>query len=496
VEREQLERLNRADGVIRRIAEELGLELLEQEFDVIPAPKMLEILAYRLPVNFSHWSFGRDYERERTRYDHGFGVPYEVVFNSEPIRAYLMEDNPYPIQVLVMAHVYAHNDFMKANRHFRDSRRDMISASSEAAARFRQYESDYGQEAVERLIDSGLAIQWNIDPDEPIHRQSEEQTRERLYGWRSEPRAAGRYDDMLPSSPEVTREEKRGLRLKTPPEPTPDLLGYVTTHSPRPLSAWEQDVLEVIKAQAHYFLPYRRTKIMNEGWATYWHEKIMQRLFAEGALSAEEHGLYNLYNARVKAHHPQDINPYLLGYALFANIAERWDRGRFGQEYEESTESGKRNTWDRGLGLGAEKIFDVRRTHGDWFFLDEFLDREVIEELGLYVYLEKDRGDRVDAVVEETDWQAVKQYLVRSLMNSGIPRVEVVDGNYGGRLELYLRHLYEGLPLDEEYCRHTLEHIYSLWGRPVHLETREAHDGGDREKRYTCDDRGVRATSD
>jgi stage V sporulation protein R len=144
----------------------------------------------------------------------------------------------------------------------------------------------------------------------------------------------------------------------------------------------------------------------------------------------------------------------------------------------------------------VQKIFDVRRTHSDWFFLDEYLDREVIEDLNLYLYLEKDRGDRVDAVIEETDWQTVKQILIRSLMNAGVPRVEVVDGNYGGRLELYLRHLYEGLPLDEEYCRHTLEHIYYLWQRPVHLETRQPNDGGDREKRYTCDDRGVKVTSD
>ena len=133
-------RLNEADEVIRGVARELGLSFVEQEFDVIPAAKMLEIMAYRLPVNYSHWSFGRDYETERTKLEHGYSVPYEVVFNSDPCRAYLMETNPFAIQVLVMAHVYAHNDFMSRNAHFQRTRRDMIGSASEAAGRLRGYE--------------------------------------------------------------------------------------------------------------------------------------------------------------------------------------------------------------------------------------------------------------------------------------------------------------------------------------------------------------------
>src|SRR5512139_2997877 len=125
----ELARLARAEDRILGIASGLGLSFLPQEFDVVSEQKMLEIMAYRLPVNFSHWSFGRDFEIERTRNTHGYAVPYEVVFNSDPVRAFLMESNPYPIQVLVMAHVYAHNDFMKNNRHFRGSRRDMITAA-------------------------------------------------------------------------------------------------------------------------------------------------------------------------------------------------------------------------------------------------------------------------------------------------------------------------------------------------------------------------------
>ncbi len=132
----ELERLNQLDEKIQEIGQNSGLDFFPQEFDVIPAQKMLEILAYRFPVNFSHWSFGRDYEREKTQYEYGLGIPYEVVLNSNPSRAYLMNTNPFPVQVMVIAHVYAHNDFMKNNSHFKPTRKDMLPSGGRACAGF------------------------------------------------------------------------------------------------------------------------------------------------------------------------------------------------------------------------------------------------------------------------------------------------------------------------------------------------------------------------
>jgi stage V sporulation protein R len=487
-----ISKLDEADRLIRDIASELGLDFMPQEFDIVPAQKMIEIMAYRLPVNFSHWSFGRDYEIERTKFEHGYAVPYEVVFNSDPCRAYLMDTNPFPIQVLVMAHVYAHNDFMKNNRHFRLTRRDMITSASEAAGRLRQYEHDYGLEAVEELIDAGMALQWNIDPDQPIHLASEDDARERLYGWRQTAPVSSPFDDLIPPRDAPSYEEKQLLRRKTPPEPTIDILGYIIEHSPRRLQEWEKDVLSVIRAQGQYFMPYRRTKIMNEGWATYWHEKIMQRLFSEGFLSADEHGYFNLYNARVKAHNPRSINPYLLGSVLFKNIEDRWNKGRFGREYEEAADAEAKDNWDTGIMKGRRKIFEVRRSHMDWFFIDEFLNEDVVNELNLYLYEELDMATHYEIVVEETEWRRVKKALVQGLMNWGIPRISVVNGDYQGSLQLFLEHSFEGLPLDEEYARKTMEHLYFLWGRPVYLETVELHNNRQWTKRYIIDERGVR----
>ena len=372
----------------------------------------------------------------------------------------------------------------------------MISFASEAASRFRRYEEDYGLEAVERMIDAGMAIQWNIDPDRDTHPESEEEARERLYGWSRPPespagslrRPAARAG---PSSPRRTSASCAGAPRRSRPS---TCWATCIDHSPRPLKEWERDVLDTVLQQARYFIPYRRTKIMNEGWATFWHEKIMQRLFAEKFLTPEEHGFYNLYNARVKAHHPRSLNPYLLGHAIFADIEERWDKGRFGSGL--GGVRGRRAEGPLGhagrRGRGAQKIFEVRRTHMDWFFIHEFLSREVIDQLNLYIHREQEKDTHYESVVEENDWRVVKGSLVQALMNWGVPRIEVVDGNYLGSLQLYLRHAFEGLPLDDEYARRTLEHIYALWDRPVYLETQEPHNGRTRTKLYTIDEEGIR----
>jgi stage V sporulation protein R len=292
----ELDRITEYDEKVREIAKHFGLDFFPQEFDAIPAQKMLEIMAYRFPVNFSHWSFGRDYEREKTKYEHGFGLPYEVVLNSNPSRAYLMTTNPFPVQVMVMAHVYAHNDFMKNNFHFKPTRRDILPSASEAAIRFQGYEKRFGQEEVERLIDNGLSLELNIDPDFFIKEENEEQKRERLSTPLAPAEVSGAYEDLIPKK-KKERPSDEEYNRKTPLEPERDIMLYIINHSPKPLKEWEKDILSVIRDQSRYFMPQRRTKIMNEGWATFWHIKIMDQLFKEGLLHEEEHGYYNLYTA-------------------------------------------------------------------------------------------------------------------------------------------------------------------------------------------------------
>ncbi len=465
-----LERITEFDEKIREIAKNFGLDFFPQEFDAIPAQKMLEIMAYRFPVNFSHWSFGRDYEREKTKYEHGFGLPYEVVLNSNPSRAYLMTTNPFPVQVMVMAHVYAHNDFMKNNFHFKPTRRDILPSASEAAIRFQGYEKRFGLDAVERLIDNGLSIELNIDPDFFIKEESEEQKRERLSTPPAPADVSGPYEDLVPKK-KKERPSDEEYNRKTPLEPERDILLYIINHSPKPLNEWEKDILSVIRDQSRYFMPQRRTKIMNEGWATFWHIEIMDQLFKEGLLNEEEHGYYNLYNARVLATNPRTINPYLIGLRMFQDIEDRWNKGRFGKEWEECQDQRKKETWDLGFGQGREKIFDVRRSYSDRFFIEHFLTEQLVDDLDLYIFTGKHEYGEIKYVIDELDWRQIRSLLVAQLSTFDIPLIMVEDGDYKGKRELYLKHAYEGIELDKEYREKTMAHIYYLWDRPVHIES-------------------------
>lgn len=469
-----MNKLLKADNHIQKIVSEFGLDCFPQEFDVIPAQKMLEIMSYHLPVNYSHWSFGRDYEKQRTQYEYSGGIPYEVVLNANPSRAFLMRTNPYPIQVLVMAHVYGHNDFMKNNIHFGATRRDMLTSASEAASRFRKYEEDYGIVEVERLIDAAHAIQMHIDTDLFSSPSETSIIEKKSHIYKSSPFAdLFDYDtSQKQKSFEEKRDEDRKKKKKNPLEPDSDLMGFIMRHSPRDYEEWELDILNVICEQSKYFSPQRKTKIMNEGWASFWHMRIMTRLFQDGFLTAEEHGFYNLYNARVIASNPISMNPYLLGVKAFQNIESRYNKGQFGSDWEKDQSPDK---WDIDLKVdkGLEKIFEVRRTHMDWFFLDEFLNKQIVEDAELYVYGSKQQGQFEEFKVEETNWRTIKDLIVRSFAHSGIPLIKIIDGDFGSKQELYIKHFYDGLSLEEDYTRHTIKHLYTLWERPIHLETVE-----------------------
>lgn len=485
-----MKRLVRADNHIQKIVSEFGLDCFPQEFDVIPAQKMLEIMSYNLPVNYSHWSFGRDYEKQRTQYEYSGGIPYEVVLNSNPSRAFLMRTNPYPIQVLVMAHVYGHNDFMKNNIYFGQTRRDMLTSASESAGRLRKYEEDYGIAEVERLIDAAQAIQMHIDSDLfQKTTDADSPTEKRVI----QPAPFGDLFDyngqLTHKTFEEKREESRKIKRKIPAEPDQDLMGFIMRHSPRGYEEWELDILNVIREQSKYFMPQRKTKVMNEGWASFWHMRIMSRLFQDGFLTPEEHGFYNLYNARVLASNPYGMNPYLLGVKAFNNIEKRYNAGQFGPEWERSESP---NKWDidTHVGKGMEKIFEVRRTHMDWFFLDEFLNKQIVEDAELYIYGTKQQGNVEELTVEETNWHVIKDLVVRSFAHSGIPLIKVLDGDYGGKRELYLHHFYDGLTLEEEYARQTLRQVFTLWDRPVHLETVEVEGKSETRIQLTFDGKG------
>jgi stage V sporulation protein R len=231
------------------------------------------------------------------------------------------------------------------------------------------------------------------------------------------------------------------------------------------LRPWQLDVLSMLRDEAYYFAPQGQTKIMNEGWASYWHSTIMIR---DGVTSADIIN-YADHHSGTMASSPTQLNPYKVGIELFRDIEDRWNRGAFGREYEECDDHRQRRRWDKQLGQGREKIFEVRRIHNDLTFIDEFLTLDFVRDHKLFRFGYNPGSEAYE--IESREFPKVKQQLLQSLTNRGRPIIYVVDGNYKNRGELFLRHEFCGVELQMDYAIDAMKNLERLWSRPVHLET-------------------------
>ncbi len=269
-----------------------------------------------------------------------------------------------------------------------------------------------------------------------------------------------------PFWPAKRNSERNWLEPPTsfPAEPVRDVMGFVLDHAP--LSPWQLDVLSIIRDEAYYFAPQGQTKIMNEGWATYWHSTIMTR---HGICNGGDVVDYADHTSGTLASSPTRLNPYKLGVELFRDIEDRWNRGCFGRDYDECDDLVAKQDWNTGAGLGREKIFEVRRIHNDLTFIDEFLTLDFCRRHNMFSFgYNQDSGYYE---IESRKFDEIKQRLLFSLTNMGRPIIHVHDGNYKNRGELYLEHQFSGPELKVSYAQDTLRHLYSLWTRPVHIET-------------------------
>jgi stage V sporulation protein R len=255
------------------------------------------------------------------------------------------------------------------------------------------------------------------------------------------------------------KEKKRSF----PDEPQRDVLLFLLDHAP--LKEWQVDVLSIIRDEAYYFAPQGQTKIMNEGWASFWHSKIMTR----HGLTDSELIDYADHHSGTMATSRNRLNPYKLGIELLKDIEERWNRGQFGPEFDDCTDARERAKWDKQLGLGRQKIFEVRRVHNDVTFIDTYLTPEFCIKQNFFSYKFNESTNYYEIATRE--FQAIKVQLLNALTNHGRPFIYVKDGNYRNRGELYLWHQSEGIELKQDYAQDTLVNLHRLWRRPVHIET-------------------------
>jgi stage V sporulation protein R len=443
---EEVRDLESAIGQIKEIADRMGLDPYPVHFELVPATIMYEFGAYGLPGRFSHWTHGRAYQQIKTMYDYGLSKIYELVINTNPAYAFLLENNTVLQNKLVAAHVLAHVDFFKNNAYFEHTNRSMLETVSINAERLRRYEFEHGREKVETLLDAVLSIQEHIDnnprlrhgaPDEPVHRR------------RLDPPSTP-FDDLLRLG--ETKAEPEPEVRRFPAHPEKDLLLFLADHAPD-LEPWQRDVLHIVRSEQLYFLPQMQTKIMNEGWASFWHARIMREL----DLTESEYVQFAQLHSGVLSPSKRNVNPYYVGMKIFEDIERRWD-----QPTEE-----EREKLGRTGGEGRAKIFEARSLDNDASFLRNYLTRDLVEELDLYLYrLEGDKW-----VIVEKDCEVVRDTILTSMTNFGQPYIVVEDGDYRRGRELYLKHQHEGDDLDLDYADKTLKFLYQLWCRPVHLET-------------------------
>lgn len=390
------EALREAIGQLTEMASAHGLDFFPMRYEICPPEVLYSIGAYGMPTRFSHWSFGKAYQRMKTEYDYGLSKIYELVINSDPCYAFLLESNSLLQNKLIVAHVLGHSDFFKNNAMFADTDRNMVDRMAVFADRIREFEKQYGVDEVERALDAGLAIQEHIDP----HRRF------------------GRSPGF--AEPDGTHK---------------DVVGFIAAES-RYLADWQRELLHMLRAEMLYFWPQLETKILNEGWASYWHLKLIREL----ELDAGEVVEFAKMNAGVIQPVPGQLNPYYLGLSMLQQI--------------ERTE-------------GPEALFDIRAMESDVSFLRNYLNQELVEKLDLFLF---QREGQLYKVTSKEVGQ-VRDTLIRSRTNGGFPYIVVKDGDYKSRGELLLVHRYEGLELDRRYVERTMPLVQRLWGRPVHLRT-------------------------
>lgn len=443
--------LEYAISEITEVAKGFGLDFYPMRYEICPADIIYTFGAYGMPTRFSHWSFGKQFYKMKLQYDLGLSKIYELVINSDPCYAFLLDTNSLIQNKLIVAHVLAHCDFFKNNSRFSNTKREMVESMSATAERIKKYEIIHGRQEVETFLDAVLSIQEHIDPSlvrpklswsiDDIEFEEEE-----------EDQKVTPYDDLWnldkkrESKPKTKKKKK-----KIPPAPEKDILLFIEEYS-REIEDWQRDILTMMREEMLYFWPQLETKIMNEGWASYWHQRIIREL----DLTSDEAVEFAKLNAGVVQPSKTSINPYYLGLKIFEDIEER---------YNNPTEEMKR--FGAKPGSGREKMFEVREVESDISFIRNYLTKDLVMREDMYLFQKQGR----DYKIVDKGWEAVRDQLVSMRVNGGFPYITVNDGDYLKNNELYLKHWYEDIELDLKYLEKVLPYIFQLWGRPVHMES-------------------------
>ena len=468
--------LERYDAAIARIAGDYGLDTYPNQIEVITSEQMLDAYASSgLPIGYPHWSYGKEFIRNEQAYRRGMqGLAYEIVINSNPCIAYLMEENTMATQALVIAHAcYGHNSFFKGNHLFRQwTSADAILDYLVFARRYvMQCEERHGATAVEEVLDACHALMpHGVDryrrPAAPTLKVEAARLAER------EAHRERHFNDLWRTLPETSAEPKPGSAGGFPGEPQENILYFVEKYSPR-LEPWERELVRIVRKLAQYFYPQAQTKVMNEGWATFWHYTIVNRMHEEGLVDDGFMLEFLKNHTNVVAQPAFDsqaysgLNPYALGFALFADL----------KRICEAPDAEDREWFPELAGSDWRATLDfAMRNFKDESFIAQYLSPRLMRGFHLFAVADHTSEDEllVDAIHDERGYRRVRKLLAQQhAQEIRVPDVQVVRFDRDGDRSLTLRHLRRrGRPLTNATAE-VVAHLRRLWGFAVRLETWE-----------------------
>ena len=466
---------------------DFGLDYYPTIIEFCTYADISELAAYGgFPVRYNHWSFGMEYEELSRGFEHGRHRIYEMVVNSNPSIIYCLDSNTILENVKVICHALGHNDFFKNNTFFKGTNTDILNKFTNHRNRIRKYMSRWGKETVTEFIDHVLRLnnlidrtkEWKAKPAKKMDVQDKKETME--YERR---RYTHEYMDEWVNNDEYLRREKKriekeeaSLDLEIFQNPEKDILGYLKDHAP--LKAWQQDVVSMLYEEALYFAPQFLTKVINEGWASYVDYKLMcgRGLTGLGQKTADGGIVEYAKNKAGILGHQWSQNPYKLGFELFMDIEDRWNRGRFGTEYDECDDMLKRQEWNTNTGLGHEKVFEVRQCYNDLTLINEFFTPEFFEKMKYYEaqkFPSSNPEHEYEWRIVNRDYKKIKETLLARHTNGGEPDIRLVDPNHKNNGTLLLQHYPDGRTLYHKYAIETMKSLAALWKKQVVLATAE-----------------------
>jgi stage V sporulation protein R len=470
---------------IYKACKEFGLDYYDPVIQFLTYDEISEVAAYGgFPVRYPHWQWGMEYEELSKGYEHGYHRIFEMVINNDPCYIYCLDSNTYTDNVTVIAHALGHNDFFKNNIWFAPTNKNMMNKLANHRTRIIRYIERWGKEVVSKFIDTCLTLQTLIDPSKAwakkkyIEPQLYDQ-RDVIHPSRFKIQEGHEYMDQWINTKEFIDKQKKVIEeaelrkdLGIMSIKEKDIMGFLRDRAP--LKIWQEDILAMLYEEAMYFQPQRVTKMANEGWASFTDYNIMARLGMNNCSIIE----YADHKAKVLGG-KYSQNPYKLGFELFLYIEEKYNKGRFGLEYEECKDIKLKQQWDKKSNLGKEKVFEVRANYNDVMMINDFFDQEFCDKHQYYEWQRvpsRSHKYEYEYVITSKDANKIKSKLMQRYSNGGLPDIRIVDDNGKNKNILVLEHQWEGRTLNQKDTFATIMNVSKIWDKSVVLFTKNKNE--------------------